>query len=80
MNISDSYRKADCCNEDCAYMDNDDETKRCWGDVQVAEEVYYDDDDDDDDDYGYIHLCEGHIDYYDSGVYIDEDRGSICHM
>jgi hypothetical protein len=66
MSESVTYIKAQCCNEDCYAIDNE---EPCWGDTQAIDEEYYGDDD-----YYWVHACEGHQDKYHGGDYIEEEQ------
>lgn len=61
------YNPNACCGVDCAFNGRGRQSEPCWGDVTVIDEVQYGDDD-----YGWVHVCEGHKDVYDDGIYIPQ--------
>lgn len=64
LNISKSYRAAECCGAECDWFDED---KVCWGQVNVVDEV-----DDGDGDWYWVHACEGHQEICYGGEYQEE--------
>ena len=65
MNKSGSYKIAECCGDDCYAIDNEEEV--CWGEVSVIGSESFTDDD-----YYWVHACEGHVEKYHAGDYIEE--------
>lgn len=67
MSKSASYKKADCCGDDCVMLDAYDD-QPCWGQVTVIDEDYWDDD------WCWVHACEGHVEHRYGKQYIPEEK------
>jgi len=55
----------DCyCGAPCLFAKDG---EPCWGEISAVEEVY-----DEAGDYYWIHACDGHVDCYHGGLYIQD--------